>query len=42
MRTARPSACGGLTAVTPISEHIGWIREGVRMLDDMNGGWTRR
>lgn len=42
MRTAEPSACGGLTAVTPVAEHIGWIMEGVRNLNGMEGVWTRR
>jgi hypothetical protein len=42
LRTREPSACGGLTAVTPIADHIGWIREGVRILNGMDGEWTRR
>jgi Trypsin len=28
-----PSACGGLTAVTPIAEHAGWIAEGADALN---------
>lgn len=42
MRSSQPSACGGLTAVTPIVEHLGWIRQAVRGLNTMQGEWTRR
>jgi len=42
LRTREPSACGGLTAVTPIAEHIAWITQGMQMLDNMEGAWTRR
>jgi secreted trypsin-like serine protease len=28
-----PTACGGLTAVTPIAEHVGWIAEGADALN---------
>jgi hypothetical protein len=42
MRSSRPSACGGLTAVTPIVEHLGWIRQAVRSLNITQDGWTRR
>jgi hypothetical protein len=42
LRTREPSACGGLTAVTPIADHIGWVMEGIRMLDGIEGEWTRR
>lgn len=38
----RPNACGGLTAVTPVAEHLGWIRQAVRNLLAMDGAWTRR
>jgi secreted trypsin-like serine protease len=42
LRTRDPSACGGLTAVTPISEHIGWIAQGIQALDGIPGAWTRQ
>lgn len=42
MRTRGPSACGGLTAVTPIVEHLGWIQGAVRSLASYDGSWTRR
>ncbi|HZH12466.1 MAG TPA: trypsin-like serine protease [Microvirga sp.] len=42
MRTREPSACGGLTAVTPIVEHLGWIRGAVRSLSAIDGSWARR
>jgi len=42
LRTSEPSACGGLTAVTPVAEHLGWIAEGIRSLNSMEGEWTRR
>jgi hypothetical protein len=42
LRTREPSACGGLTAVTPIAEHLRWIAEGTRMLDSIDGAWARR
>jgi len=42
LRTPDPSACGGLTAVTPISEHLDWVLQGMRILDGMEGAWTRR
>jgi secreted trypsin-like serine protease len=41
-RTRQPSACGGLTAVTPVSEHLGWIVSGMRSLSSLEGAWTRR
>lgn len=47
IRTPQASACGGLTAVTPIVEHLGWIRGAVRSLSDFEGlrtegRWTRQ
>ncbi|KLK92718.1 peptidase S1 [Microvirga vignae] len=42
MRTREPSACGGLTAVTPIVEHLGWIRQALRSLATSEGSWARR
>ena len=42
LRTSQPSACGGLTAVTPVGEHLGWLMEGIRSLNGINGEWTRR
>ncbi|NBJ11503.1 S1 family peptidase [Microvirga arsenatis] len=41
MRTRQPSACGGLTAVTPIVEHLGWIVSSMRGLGSFNSAWTR-
>jgi secreted trypsin-like serine protease len=35
LRTRDPSACGGLTAVTPVAEHLGWIMQGMRTLDGL-------
>ena len=32
-----PTACGGLTAVTPIAEHVGWIAEGADALNRFSG-----
>ncbi len=42
LHTQAPSACGGLTAVTPVAEHLGWIAQGVRSLNGLEGTWTRR
>jgi secreted trypsin-like serine protease len=42
LRTAAPSACGGLTAVTPVAEHISWIVQGIQSLSGSQGEWTRR
>ncbi|MFC4174316.1 S1 family peptidase [Microvirga sp. GCM10011540] len=42
LRSRDTSACGGLTAVTPISEHLGWIMEGIRSLDGIPPAWMRR
>jgi hypothetical protein len=42
LRTRDPSACGGLTAVTPVTEHMGWIAQGIQALDGLEGTWTRR
>lgn len=42
LRTQVPSACGGLTAVTPLAEHLTWIAQGIRTLDTLEGAWTRR
>lgn len=42
-RTRERSACGGLTAVTPIVEHLSWIRQAVRSLSALDATtWTRR
>ncbi|MXQ13834.1 S1 family peptidase [Microvirga makkahensis] len=38
----RRYACGGLTAVTPLAEHLGWVRQAVRSLLATDGAWTRR
>ena len=40
LRSRQPSACGGLTAVTPIVEHLGWIVGTIRGLDSLNGAWA--
>jgi secreted trypsin-like serine protease len=32
LRSPTPSACGGLTAVTPVAEHLNWIAQGARSL----------
>jgi secreted trypsin-like serine protease len=40
LRSRQPSACGGLTAVTPIVEHLGWISSSMRGLNGMNSTWT--
>jgi hypothetical protein len=37
LRGARPSACGGLTAVTPVVEHLGWIVSSMRGLNGIAG-----
>ncbi|QFU17086.1 S1 family peptidase [Microvirga thermotolerans] len=42
LRTNGPSACGGLTAVTSLADHMGWIRQATASLDGMAGSWTRR
>jgi len=42
LRTREPRACGGLTAVTPVADHIGWVMEGMRSLAAIDGEWTRR
>jgi hypothetical protein len=40
LRSRQPSACGGLTAVTPIVEHLGWIASSMRSLNGRNSAWT--
>jgi len=42
LRRARSSACGGLTAVTPVADHLGWVNQGVASLDGMQGHWARQ
>lgn len=42
LRTRTPSACGGLTAVTPVAEHMGWIRQAIGQLDGLANEWARR
>lgn len=42
LRTNGPSACGGLTAVTSLDDHMGWVRQAMGSLDSMEGTWTRR
>ena len=38
LRTRTPSACGGLTAVTPVAEHLRWI---MGSIESLTGAWTR-
>jgi len=42
LRTNGPNACGGLTAVTPLVEHLRWIRQAIHSLLAMDGAWARR
>ncbi|MBF9232056.1 S1 family peptidase [Microvirga alba] len=42
LHTNDKSACGGLTAVTPVADHIGWILEGAQKLNRAEGEWTKR
>jgi hypothetical protein len=37
LRSPRPTACGGLTAVTPVAEHLRWI---MGSMQSLNGAWT--
>ncbi|MEE1654874.1 trypsin-like serine protease [Microvirga sp. CF3062] len=37
LRSPRPTACGGLTAVTPVVEHLRWI---LGNMQSLNGVWT--
>ncbi|NIX76892.1 S1 family peptidase [Microvirga terricola] len=40
LRTTDQSACGGLTAVTPVNDHIGWIVEGAQKLNGARDEWA--
>jgi Trypsin len=40
LRGRVPSACGGLTAVTPIVEHLRWIVGTMQGLTSFNGAWA--
>lgn len=40
LRSRQPSACGGLTAVTPIAEHLRWISSSMRSLNGTGSTWT--
>jgi secreted trypsin-like serine protease len=42
LRSARASACGGLTAVTPVADHLSWIGQGVASLNGIQGHWARQ
>lgn len=42
LRTNGPSACGGLTALTSLDDHMGWVRQAMGTLDSTEGAWTRR
>lgn len=42
LRSRDGSACGGLTAVTPLADHVGWVLQGMRTLSGPEGSWTRR
>lgn len=42
LRTRVPSACGGLTAVTPLADHLDWLDQGIRSLSMVDGEWARR
>jgi hypothetical protein len=42
LRTRSPSACGGLTAVTPVVDHLSWIVGTARSLGALDGTWTRQ
>jgi len=41
LRANGPNACGGLTAVTSLQDHMGWIRQATRSLDGMASAWAR-
>ncbi|WP_414471687.1 S1 family peptidase [Microvirga sp. M2] len=41
LRSGGTSACGGLTAVTPLIDHLGWIRQAIASLTARNGAWAR-
>jgi len=42
LNSAHSSACGGLTAVTPVADHLAWINQGVLSLNGMQGHWARQ
>ena len=42
LRSRDGSACGGLTAVTPLAEHIRWVLQGMQLLGGAESAWTRR
>ncbi|WP_343232610.1 S1 family peptidase [Microvirga antarctica] len=42
LKTTQPSACGGLTAVTPLVDHQRWIADATRRLGGREGAWTRQ
>lgn len=42
LRANGPNACGGLTAITSLREHMNWIRQATSSLDGMADSWARR
>jgi secreted trypsin-like serine protease len=42
LRTNGPSACGGLTAMTSLTDHMGWIRQAMGSLDGLGTAWSKR
>lgn len=42
LKSSQPSACGGLTAITPLAEHLAWLADATRRLGGREGAWTRQ
>lgn len=42
LKTTQPSACGGLTAITPLVDHLAWVSDASRRLSGREGTWTRQ
>lgn len=42
LKTSVPSACGGLTAITPLADHLAWVMDATRRLGGREGAWTKQ
>jgi hypothetical protein len=42
MRPGGSSLCGGMTAITPLADHLSWVTDASRRLAGREGAWSRR
>jgi len=42
LRPGGASLCGGMTAITPLADHLVWVNDAFRRLSGTEGAWSRR